>query len=64
MEIQQQIQQQKSKREILKGKVVALVKDFVTSEGGISQNDLWELFGFHRDHEVAASLAQLHLFYK
>jgi hypothetical protein len=53
-----------SKKDILKDKVVALVKDFVQIEGGITQFDLWELFGFHNDHEIAASLAKLFLIYK
>jgi hypothetical protein len=34
-----------SKREILRDKVVALVKDFIKTEGGISQDDLQVLFG-------------------
>lgn len=54
-----------SKKDQLKYKVVALVKDFIANEGSeISQKDLWELFGFHRDHDVAASLAELNLSFK
>lgn len=49
----------RSKKDQLKDKVVALVKEFIANEGGISQRALWELFGFHNDHEVAAALAQL-----
>jgi hypothetical protein len=52
--------QEQSKRKILKEKVVALVKDFIKTEGGISQADLWELFGLN-DHEIAAALAELPL---
>jgi len=53
-----------TKKDQLKDKVAALVVDFVKTEGGITQNDLWDLFGFHRDHEVAASLAELLIIYK
>jgi cyanate lyase len=35
----------KSKREQLKDKVVALVKEFVKTEGGITFTDLESLFG-------------------
>jgi hypothetical protein len=34
-----------TKREQLKEKVVALVKEFIKTEGGISQDDLQVLFG-------------------
>lgn len=36
---------EQSKKEILKDKVVALVKDFIQTEGGITQDDLEILFG-------------------
>lgn len=34
-----------SKKELLKEKVVALVKDFVKTEGGITHRDLIRIFG-------------------
>lgn len=36
---------EQSPRAILKDKVVALVKDFIKTEGGIAQHDLQILFG-------------------
>lgn len=53
--------QQQSKREILKDKVVALVKEFVKTEGGLTQNDLQLLFeGFlTMPGEVTAALAEI-----
>lgn len=50
--------QEQSKKEILKDKVVALVKEFVQTEGGITYDDLEELFGIHGQHEVAAALGK------
>ena len=37
--------QAQSKREVLKEKVIALVKEFAKTEGGIEQGDLQSLFG-------------------
>jgi hypothetical protein len=55
--------QQQSKREILKDKVVALVKDFLTNEGEITFCDLENLFGHpslaNNENEVATALAEL-----
>lgn len=45
--------QAQSKREMLKDKVVALVKDFIKTEGGISQDDLQILFGNPNDPRKA-----------
>ncbi|MFZ0942876.1 MAG: hypothetical protein WB930_19780 [Syntrophobacteraceae bacterium] len=40
-----------SKREVLKSKVAALVQDFISSEGGISIEDLMDLLGAdHHPH--------------
>jgi hypothetical protein len=53
--------QAQNKREILKDKVVALVKDFVKTEGGLTQYDLQTLFGnpsIGVCPEVADTLAQ------
>ena len=53
--------EQKSKREVLRDKVVDLVKMFVNTEGGISQSDLYLLFGPYPSpnaQEVAAALAR------
>lgn len=41
-----------NKREILKDKVVALVKDFIKTEGGITHRDLIRLFGPSHPIEV------------
>jgi hypothetical protein len=46
----------KSKREILKDKVVALVKDFIKTEGGITLQDLESLFGLNPHQEIIAAL--------
>lgn len=43
---------EQSKRDILKDKVVALVKDFVKTEGGITHRDLIRLFGPSHPIEV------------
>ena len=50
-----------NKKEILREKVVDLVKDFVKTEGGISQNDLRVLFGdpLHPYSQIAAALGEL-----
>jgi hypothetical protein len=50
--------QEQNKREVLKNKVVALVKDFVKTEGGIKLEDFEELFGMRGQHEVAAALGK------
>jgi hypothetical protein len=50
--------QEHSKKEILKAKVVSLVKNFVHTEGGINLEDLEELFGIRGQHEVAAALSK------
>jgi hypothetical protein len=47
---------QESKREILKDKVVDLVKEFIKTEGGLTQKDLSILFG---PGEVKATLDNL-----
>lgn len=53
----------KSKREILKGKVIDLVKDFIKTEGEITFYDLEVLFGKHslgiNVNEVATVLSEL-----
>jgi hypothetical protein len=41
-----------TKREQLKGKVVALVKDFIKNEGGITHRDLIRIFGPSHPIEV------------
>lgn len=48
--------QAQSKREILKDKVVALVKDFVQTEGGITPADIEALFGHNPHYEVITAL--------
>lgn len=55
------ITHEQSKKEILKDKVVSLVKEFVKTEGGISWQDLQILFGnpFSLYSEVATALAEL-----
>jgi hypothetical protein len=64
--------QEQSKREILKEKVVSLVKDFVKTEGGITQDDLQVLFGNPNDPRktkefmtdgVSAALGELPIFF-
>jgi len=46
----------KSKREQLKDKVIALVKEFVKTEGGISLSDLEALFGLYPHQEIITAL--------
>lgn len=49
-----------TKRELLKDKVVSLVKDFIKTEGGIGPNDIQVLFGPPLLHsEVATDLGKL-----
>jgi hypothetical protein len=51
---------QESKKEILKDKVVQLVKEFMASEGGITPYDLEALFGSISpvvNNEIANALA-------
>ena len=48
-----------SKSELLKDKVVDLVKKFVENEGGISQIDLERLFGNYNLSAVSSALAAL-----
>jgi hypothetical protein len=45
-----------NKKEILKGKVVALVKDFIKTEGGIKLADIEALFGHNPHYEVITAL--------
>ena len=53
-----------SKREILKDRVVNLVKQFIKAEGGISPNDVQALFGPPLlNSEVATALGQLPIRY-
>lgn len=49
-----------TKKEQLKDKVVTLVKDFIKTEGGISQEDLQCLFGstLYTHSEVATALSK------
>ena len=47
-----------TKKEQLKDKVVALVKDFVKTEDGITLQDLEALFGFSPHQEVITALYQ------
>jgi len=55
--------QAQNKREILKDKVVSLVKDHLTNEGGITSYDLNVLFGSPsrgiEQNEIATTLAQI-----
>ena len=53
--------QVQSKKDILKDKVVALVKDFIKTEGGITSNDLRSLFGEYKiiGNEITAALDHL-----
>lgn len=51
--------EEKSKREILRDKVVDLVRMFINSEGGITQADLSALFGQRHCQEVATALAEM-----
>lgn len=52
-----------SKREKLRNEVVALVKDFINREGGITQRDLTLLFGVdnYSANSVISTLAGLML---
>jgi hypothetical protein len=49
----------KSPREILKDKVVALVKDFIKTEGGITIADIQKLFGDSPHCEIVTALLSL-----
>lgn len=51
--------QAQSKKEILKDKVVALVKDFVKTEGGITIADIQKLFGDSPHCEIVTALLSL-----
>lgn len=54
----------KSKRELLKNKVVDLVKDFIKTEGGITGYDLQALFGpVSLYNEIATALGELPITY-
>ena len=57
-------QKEQPKKEQLKEKVVALVKDFIKIEGGISQNDLRILFGdpLSPYSQIATALGELPIF--
>ncbi|MGO9622574.1 MAG: hypothetical protein ACLPT6_14355 [Desulfobaccales bacterium] len=50
--------QLQSKKEILKDRVVTLVKEFVQAEGGITLVDIEALFGHNPHYEVIAALYQ------
>jgi hypothetical protein len=56
-----------SKKELLKSKVLTLVQNFMSSEGGITIRDLEALFGqpsgIENCHEVASALASKTIFY-
>lgn len=53
-----------SKRELLKDKVVNLVKEFIKREGGITPNDIHSLFGVpFVNGDVATALGELPLTY-
>lgn len=55
--------EQESKREILKDKVLNLIKEFIKTEGGITPYDLEALFGSISPacqfNEVATALAEI-----
>ncbi|MBI4964107.1 MAG: hypothetical protein HY913_12580 [Desulfomonile tiedjei] len=51
--------EQKSKREVLRDKMVDLVKMFVKAEGDITQADIEALFGYKSSSEMAAYLSSL-----
>lgn len=53
--------EQKAKRELLKHKVVDLVKEFIKSEGDLTHGDLIKLFGGPPFSEVGAALANLNM---
>jgi hypothetical protein len=48
-----------SNRELLKDKVVSLVREFINTEGGITQYDLKILFGESPQQEVATALVEI-----
>lgn len=50
-----------SKRELLRDKVVDLVKEFVKTEGGFTHADLIKLFGGPPFSEVGAAIAKLNM---
>lgn len=53
-----------NKRELLKDKVVDLVKEFIKTEGGINPNDIQALFGPPLIHsELATALGELPIRY-
>jgi len=53
-----------SKREILRDKVVDLVKQFIKTEGGINPNDIQLLFGPPLVYsEIATALSALPIIY-
>ncbi len=49
----------KSKKEVLENKVVALVKEFVKTEGGVNMKDIEEIFGLSRYSPITAALMEL-----
>jgi hypothetical protein len=49
----------KNKRDLLRDKVVGLVKEFIKTEGEISLFDLEKLFGSYNQSEVSFALAGL-----
>jgi hypothetical protein len=53
----------KSKRELLKDKVVDLVKEFIKAEGGITQRDLKLLFGDFPNQQVATALSEINIMF-
>jgi|GEM_PF-1600690 len=53
-----------NKRELLKNKVIDLVKEFIKTEGGISPNDIEYLFGQpFINGEIATALGELPITY-
>jgi hypothetical protein len=48
-----------NKKDQLKDKEVALVKEFVRTEGSITPADIEALFGYNRHQEIATALAEL-----
>jgi hypothetical protein len=49
----------KSKRELLRDKVVNLVKEFVKNEGDITQWDIEQLFGKSGENIISPALVKL-----
>ncbi len=47
---------EQSKKQILQDKVVALVKDFIKVEGGITLSDLEALFGLYPHQGIITAL--------